>query len=56
VKELFQVIGAAMVLLFMTNFHIRGQFRHQPVKKIRLEPAPGSDQCFDHIVANAAGF
>jgi hypothetical protein len=56
VKEFFRVIGAAMVLLFMTNLHIRGQSRYHPVKKIRLEVAPGSGQYIDHIVVNATGF
>jgi hypothetical protein len=55
-QEFFRVIGAAIVLLFMTNLHIRGQSRYHLAKKIRLEAAPGGGRYFDHIAVNVAGF
>ena len=55
-KKFFRVISAVIVLLFMTNLHIRGQSRYHLVKKIRLEAAPGSGQHFDHIAVNALDF
>ena len=55
-KKCFRVIGAVIVLLFMTNLHLRGQSRDHLVKKIRLEAAPGSGQYFDHIAVNALDF
>jgi hypothetical protein len=45
-----------MVLLFMTNLHIRGQSRYHLVKRICLEAAANSGQYFDYIAVNVAGF
>ena len=41
-KEFLSGDWAAMVLFFITNLHVRGQSRYHPVKKIRLEAAPGT--------------
>jgi hypothetical protein len=50
VKKFFRVIGAVIVLLFMTNLHIRGQSGYHLVKKIRLEAARDSGQ-YDYITS-----